>query len=60
MTVTQAIEVARRVMAEHGGIEFQTDDMRPFAVPVNLDNPEQVEVAQAWNTFAAILRLDRA
>ncbi|MBN3822336.1 hypothetical protein G3O00_01720 [Burkholderia sp. Ac-20384] len=53
MTLTKAIEVARRVMAEHGGVEMEIADMRPRAVPLNPDNPEQIEIAQALNTLAA-------
>lgn len=53
MTLTKAIEVARRVMAEHGGLDIEIVAMRPRAVPLNPDNPEQAEIAQAWNTLAA-------
>ncbi|HDR9153799.1 hypothetical protein [Burkholderia vietnamiensis] len=56
MTLTKAIEVARRVMAEHGGLEIEIADMRPRAVPLNPDNPEQAEIALAWNTLAAAAR----
>lgn len=58
MTLTQAIVVARRVIAEHGGIELQTVDMRPCAVPLNPDNAEQTEIAAAFNTLQLFTSLD--
>lgn len=53
MTLTQAMEVARNVMAEHGGIELQIANTRPRMVPVNPDNDAQRECADAWNVLAA-------
>jgi hypothetical protein len=58
MTLTQAIVIARRVMAEHGGIELTTADMRPHAIPVNPDNTEQAENAEAFNTLQLFTSLD--
>ncbi|WP_446903012.1 hypothetical protein [Burkholderia sp. YIM B11467] len=52
MTLTKAIEVARRVMAEHAGLELAVVDMRPHAQPLNPDNPEHVEAAAAWNALS--------
>jgi hypothetical protein len=53
MRLAEAIAVARRVLAEHGGIEMETRDMRPHAVPINPDNAEQVENAVAYNAMHA-------
>jgi hypothetical protein len=60
MTLTQAIVVARRVLAEHGGVELATVDMRPHATPVNPDNAEQAENAAAFNTLQLFTSLDSA
>lgn len=60
MTLTQAIIVARRVLAERGGIELATVDMRPHAAPLNPDNPEQAEIAEAFNTLQLFTSLDRS
>lgn len=54
MTLSDALEVARRVMAEHGGIEQEIADMRPRMVPANPDNASQQECADAWNVLAAV------
>lgn len=53
MKLADAILVARKVLEEHGGIEMETRDMRPHAVPINPDNAEQVENAIAYNAMHA-------
>ncbi|KVT92692.1 hypothetical protein WK60_13970 [Burkholderia ubonensis] len=58
MTPTQAIIIARRALAAHGGIELSTVDMRPHAAPVNPDNPEQAENAEAFNALQMCTSLD--
>ena len=57
MTLTQAIEVARRTMEEHGGIEMTIVDMRPRMTAINPDNPEQVACAEAFNLLSAATTL---
>jgi hypothetical protein len=58
MTLLQAIAVARRVMAEHGGIELEIVGMRGRMVAVNPDNPQQVECAEAYNTLSAVTSIE--
>lgn len=54
MKIAKAIEIARRALEQHGGIDIAiSGDMRPVATPVNPDNPEQVDNAVAYNTMAA-------
>jgi hypothetical protein len=54
MNIAKAVEIARRVLEQHGGIDIAIcGDMRPHATPVNPDNPEQVDNAIAYNTMLA-------
>lgn len=53
MKLMQAAVIARRVLAEHGGIEIATVDMRPHAAPLNPDNAERAENAAAYNAMYA-------
>jgi hypothetical protein len=53
VTLTQAIEIARRTMEEHGGIEMTIVDLRPRMTAINPDNPEQVQCAEAYNLLSA-------
>lgn len=57
MTLTQAIFIARYLLAEHGGIELQIDGTNARMVPVNPDNDEQIENAAAYNLLASLAML---
>lgn len=48
MTLSEAIRIARRTMAEHGGIEHNGKTMQSL----NPDNAEQNEIAEAYNVLA--------
>ena len=57
MTFAQALEIARRVMEERGGIEMTIVDMRPRMTAINPDNPEQIACADAYNLLSAAATL---